>query len=157
MRNRSLMFAGLLALTFAVGTCKGDNGGTGPTGPGGSAGSAGPAGPAGPSFIVGFARINTSAGASSVSTFGGAGTTGASVVRSAAGFYTVTFTGTYPSTTDATKLVVLSTAESNNFQVSNNAVLSASPTSISLNVFTWTSNALVEVDDSFFLEVLLGQ
>jgi len=154
VRNRSLMFVGVLALTFAVGTCKGDNGGTGPTGPAGSAGSAGPAGP---SFIVGFARINTSAGASSVSTFGGAGTTGASVVRSAAGIYTVTFTGTYPSTTDATKLVVLSTAESNNFQVTNNAVQSASPTSISLSVFTWTSNALVEVDDSFFLEVLLGQ
>src|SRR2546429_9214241 len=66
VRNRSLMFVGVLALTFAVGTCKGDNGGTGPTGPAGSAGSAGPAGLP---LIMCVARINKCPRANKARTF----------------------------------------------------------------------------------------
>jgi hypothetical protein len=107
-------------------------------------------------MTLGFAHIVTTGTASSVGTFGGAGTTTVSVVRDAAGVYDITFTGTYPATTGLTKIVLLSTATSNNFQVTNNTVVSANSTTIVVRVWAWTSNALATVDDSFDVLVLLG-
>lgn len=105
---------------------------------------------------LGFAHVVTSGTASSVGTFGGTGTTAVSVVRVAAGRYDITFTGTYPATTASGKIVLLSTATSSNFQVTNSVVDSANSTTIVVTVFAWTSNTGALADDSFDVLVLLG-
>src|SRR4051812_30294020 len=80
-----------ISLNACTGTAgpPGPQGATGPAGAAGATGDIGPAGaqgPAGPGFIVAFARIDTPGTTSSVGTFGGFGTTSASVVRGSVSF-----------------------------------------------------------------------
>jgi hypothetical protein len=103
---------------------------------------------------VGFANVNGADGV--VTSSGGNGTTSVAAVRNGAGDYTVTFTGKYPAAITDTKLTVLSTARSDNFQVTNANIESASSTSIVVRVFSWKSDVTSEVDSSLFVQVLLG-
>jgi len=105
---------------------------------------------------LGFAHVVTVGTTSGVGTFGGTGTTAVAVIRQGVGSYTVTFTGNYPATIDASKIVLLSTATSGSFQVTNNFVVSANATTIVVGVFTWTTNVLNVTDGSFDVLVLLG-
>jgi hypothetical protein len=103
--------------------------------------------------------VVTSAGASSVGTFGGSGTTSADVVRNAAGDYTVTFTGSYPAAITPSALATLASAQGN-LQQASGVVLTATTTSISVEVFTFAYVAdagEVDTDDDFALAVDLGQ
>jgi len=71
----------------------------------------------------------------------------------------VTFTGTYPASITPTKLASLATARGN-FQQASSVVLSATPTSIAVEVFTFTAApdaASSDVDDDFSIGVDLGQ
>lgn len=84
---------------------------------------------------IGFARVAGTA----ITGFGGFGTT--SVTTTGTGYpYTITFTGSYPATIAATKVVVTATAESANSGVVNASVSSASTTSIVVSVFVWKSD-----------------
>ena len=105
---------------------------------------------------IGFAHINTVGTTSTIGTFAGVGTAQASVIRAGVGVYNVTFTGTYPASIAPGKIVLLSTATSDNFEVTNNVVLSANASTIVVRVFTFQSNTLTSLDDSFDVLVLLG-
>jgi hypothetical protein len=114
-------------------------------------------GPPGSSYELAFATINviTDAGfTEGVISFGGTGTTGTAVVRNSPGDYTITFTGSYPTSISATKLVVLADAHANLAQATT-SVLSASTSSISIEVFTFVGST--NVDESFSLVADLGQ
>ena len=138
---------------------KGDMGSQGDAGPPGPQGDAGPPEPG---YDLAFASLVTQTGGSpstSIASFGGSGTTGASVVRNGVGDYTVTFSGSYPSSISAAKLVTEANAHGN-LQAASSAVLSASTASIAVELFTFTlaSDAgAVDVDDSCSLVVALGQ
>ena len=144
---------------------QGDAGPPGPQGPQGDAGPPGPqgdAGPPGPSYDLGFANVVSvvDGGASaSVAAFGGSSTTATAVVRNGAGDYTVTFTGSYPSSITTAQVVPVVTA-SGNFREASAAVLSATPASIAVAVFTFAvapDAGPADVDDDFSVEVLLAQ
>jgi hypothetical protein len=88
---------------------------------------------------------------------GGVGTKSAAAVRNAAGDYLITFTGHYPKTATADKVVVNATAESSNFGVANAIVQSVSPTQITVEEFTWDSPVATEVDNNCFVTLFLGR
>lgn len=103
---------------------------------------------------IAFAAIRGADG--SVISSGGNGTTLVNCVRNGAGDYTVTFSGNFPANVSAEKLTVLATAQSDNYQVTNAAVESASSSSISIRIFAWRSDVASEIDASVFVQVLLG-
>jgi hypothetical protein len=104
---------------------------------------------------IAFARIDGPTGA--VTAVGGAGTKSAVGVRNSAGDYTITFTGHYPKTLTADKVVVNATAESASFGVANAIVQNVSSTQITVEIFTWDSPVATEVDNNCFLTLFLGR
>jgi len=113
------------------------------------------AGPDKTGQAIAFARIDGTSG--TVTGFGGKGTTSASAVRDEAGVYEVIFTGHFPKNITTNLLIINTTAESNNFGVSNGFVIGASATEIDVEVDTWTSNVLTEVDNNCFVSVFAGR
>lgn len=106
---------------------------------------------------LGYAHINVSGGVGSVGTSGGTGTTSVTVAQAAGtGNYSVTFNGVYPSTTTASKVVLLCTAASLQYGVCNSNVTSATPTQVVVNVWTWASTAQTPLDNSFDVLIRLG-
>ena len=104
---------------------------------------------------IAFARIDGPTG--NVTAVGGVGTKSAVGVRNNPGDYSITFTGHYPKTLTADKVVVNVSAESANFGVANAVVQSVSATQITVEEFTWDSPAATEVDNNCFLTLYLGR
>jgi hypothetical protein len=104
---------------------------------------------------IAFARIDGATG--DVTAVGGVGTKSAVGVRNSTGDYVITFTGRYPKTISAEKVVVQATAESFNFGVANAVVQSVSATQITVEEFTWDSPVATEADNNCFLTLFLGR
>ncbi|MFZ1889223.1 MAG: hypothetical protein WAU33_14420 [Candidatus Binataceae bacterium] len=113
------------------------------------------AGPDKTGQAIAFARVDGSSGA--VTGFGGKGTTSASGARNSAGSYTVTFTGHFPKSITPNLLIINTTAESNDFGVSNGVVIAASATEIEVDIATWVSSVLTETDNNCFVSVFFGR
>jgi len=126
------------------------------------------AGPDKTGQAIAFAHVAANGG---VLSFGGKGTTSVAVVHVAAGGYQITFHGHYPSSltpgppsSTANDLIVNATAEGGHFGVANaSAVTQTAPvaaptkTDIIVDVSTWVSNVLIQVDNGFFVTVYFGQ
>ena len=73
----------------------------------------------------------------------------------------MTFTGNYPASITAGKVVVIATAESSDWGVANAVVNSASTTQISVSVYTWKSNDVATTGNrntnGIYLTLMLGQ
>lgn len=111
--------------------------------------------------VIGFVSVEADG---TVNNFGGNGTDSVSVIRTSAGVYNATFTGTFTglAETDSTEnrelLTLLATAHSNDFEVSNAFVTSASSTEIIVRFFTWRSDVDITADGAgAFLSVLIGE
>jgi hypothetical protein len=153
----------------------------GPRGPAGPAGAAGPAGPAGPTgaagpqgakgdkgdkgdpgnnSLVAFANVSGTAATPSIRSFGGQGTTGASVTKCGPGCFDVVFTGSYPGATSKEQLSTFATADTDFFDFASTS-LNASPapttSQITIRVFTITVNTTPPsvVDRDFAVHVLV--
>jgi len=101
-----------------------------------------------------FARVDANG---NVLTFGGLNALSATVAHSAGtGYYEVTFNGLF-GVSGPNSVVVNSTAESLQYGVSNNYVVSATTSQITVGVFTWVSNNLVTVDNPFYVTVNTGR
>ena len=104
------------------------------------------AGGAASSPVIASARMNQ--GGPAVESFGGNGTTaaaidtttGACALNIPPGVLCVTFTGSYPTGVAATNLTMLSTCEGGSFGTSNDTVVAASDTSITVQVFCWETS-----------------
>jgi hypothetical protein len=104
--------------------------------------------------VVAFARVDLASNAAT--SFGGNGTSNVNVQDGGVGLAQVTFTGTYAATLDASKLTVLTTAQSNNYDVTNAVVALADSTQIIVLVYDWYSNvgAGGEDDNTVFVALL---
>ena len=102
--------------------------------------------------VIGLARV----AGTTISGFGGNGTTGVTV--SGTGFpYTVIFSGSYPSTISAAKIIVQATAESASSGVANAIVNTASATSINVDLYVWTPPSTPLPGNPAFLTLTLGK
>jgi Collagen triple helix repeat (20 copies) len=128
----------------------GPAGSTGPAGPAGAAGTAGAAGAQGAkgdkgdpgnNSLVAFANVSGTGVTPSIRSFGGQGTTGASVTKCGTGCYDVVFTGSYPGATSRDQLSTFATADTDFFDFASTS-LNASPvpttSQITIRVFTIT-------------------
>jgi hypothetical protein len=121
------------------------------------------AGAAGSSPVIASALLSQAAGGSVLS-FGGNGTTAAAIDTTTGvctlivppGNLCVTFTGSFPTGVAAGNLVVLSSAESANFGTTNNSVIAASNTSITVSVSVWNSASLASTSDNMKVAVLFA-
>ena len=104
---------------------------------------------------VAFARVSTNDG--TLKAFGGKGTTSAMGTTGEAGGALVTFTGKYPKTIDANKVVVQATCLSGNYEAANAVVNSASSTQIDVLVYCWKSDTLLYTGDDAFVSVYIGR
>ncbi len=104
--------------------------------------------------LIAFARVDNLGG--TVTSFGGSGTTGASVDASSKGETQVHFTGNYPAGITANKLTVLTSCEEPSFAVSDNRVSGATATDIQVEIFCWTSNNQSYVSNDQFVAVLMA-
>jgi hypothetical protein len=120
------------------------------------------AGGAASSPVIAYATLDQ--GGPGIESSGGNGTTSAAIDTTTGpcafnippGVQCVTFTGSYPTGVAASNLTVLSTCESGNFGVSNNQVVFASDTSITVQVFCWESDTLTNVSEAMRVSVLYG-
>jgi hypothetical protein len=89
--------------------------------------------------LVAFARINPATNVAE--SFGGNGTTSVTVTDDfgIVGNRTVVFHGSYPAGIDRTKVVVLTTAQVNSFDVTNAYVSDATATEITVGINDWQS------------------
>ncbi|UCG52650.1 MAG: hypothetical protein JSW58_03620 [Candidatus Latescibacterota bacterium] len=135
------VFLVLLCITALVG-CEGD---TGPAGP------QGPVGPPGPSTILGYGDIDEIG--PTVLSSGPSGTT-VSVVKNGTGDYTVTLTGTFPSTTGV--LIVSPSSDGDPFDdcFVTGTITSWSTTQIDLWIRYFCHNIGTYVDEEFSFVVL---
>src|SRR5262245_26204285 len=88
--------------------------------------------------------------------FGGKRATGASASACAAGSGTVTFTGNFPTDITASKVIVNTTAQSSSFDVTNAIVMSATPTTIVVDVSDWESDNLTALFNIDWVTVFVG-
>ena len=103
-----------------------------------------------------FAKVNLAAG--TLLTFGGKGTTSASVTDSdSVGFAEVTFTGKYPKDLNTDKIVITATCESDNYGVANAYAVSATSTQLVIGVYGWKSDSETYQGDRVFFSVFIGQ
>lgn len=153
----------------------------GPRGLAGPAGATGPAGPVGPTgaagaqgakgdkgdkgdpgnnSLVAFANVSGAGATPSIRSFGGQGTTAASVAKCGTGCFDVTFTGSYPGATSREQLSTFATADTDFFDYASTS-LNASPapttSQITIRVFTITVNTSPPsvADRDFAVEVLV--
>jgi hypothetical protein len=127
----------LLKVDFAAGQI--------PAGPAGPAGSQGPKGDkgdkgdSGNNSLVAFANVNGTGASPSIRSFGGQGTTGASVISCGTGCFDVTFTGSSPGATSKDKIASFATADTDNYDVASTSLnASPVPTTASITIRCWT-------------------
>jgi hypothetical protein len=121
------------------------------------------AGAAGSSPVIASALLSQAAGGS-VTSFGGNGTTSAAIDTTTfpcafivpPGNLCVTFTGSYPTGVAAGNLVVLSSGELGGFATTNNSVIAASDTSITVSVAVWESDTLTSLTNDMKVAVLFA-
>jgi hypothetical protein len=139
----------------------GPAGPTGPTGPAGPQGPAGPKGDSGNNSLVAFANVNGTGASPSIRSFGGQGTTGASVSSCGTGCFDVTFTGSYPNATSKDRIASFATADTDNYDWASTS-LNSSPVpttaSITIRVYTMTPTGLTPpnvVNRDFAVQILV--
>jgi Collagen triple helix repeat (20 copies) len=154
---------------------RGPRGPAGPAGPAGATGAAGAAGAAGApgakgdkgdkgdpgnNSLVAFANVSGGGVTPAIRSFGGQGTTGASVTKCGTGCYDVVFTGSYPGATSKDQLSTFATADTDFFDFASTS-LNASPnpttSQITIRVFTITLNTTPQsaADRDFAVTVLV--
>jgi|SRR5581483_64727 len=151
----------LLKADFAAGQIP-----AGPPGPPGAAGAAGSQGPKGDkgdpgnNALVAYANVNGTSGPPSIRSFGGQGTTAASVASCGTGCFDVTFTGSYPAATSKDKIASFATADTDTYDWASTSLNSSpvpSTSSITIRVFTISgaSSPATLVSRDFAVEVLV--
>ena len=127
----------LLAVDFATGQLPA--GPKGDTGAKGDKGDTGAKGDAGNNSLVAFANVNGTGAQPSIRSFGGQGTTAASVLACGTGCFDVTFTGSYPGATSKDKIASFATADTDNYDVASTSLnASPVPTTSSITIRCWT-------------------
>ncbi len=112
---------------------------SGPPGAPGPLGPSGPAGAPGNNSLVAFANVSGTGASPSIRSFGGHGTTGASVISCGTGCYDVTFTGSYPGATSNARIASFATADTDNFDWASTSLnQSPVPTTSSITIRVWT-------------------
>jgi hypothetical protein len=139
----------------------GPSGASGPTGAGGPSGPSGPSGASGNNSLVAFANVNGTGASPSIRSFGGQGTTGASVASCGAGCFDVTFTGSYPGATSKDKIASFATADTDFFDWASTSLnASPVPTTTSITIRVWTLSASAptphEANRDFAVEILVA-
>jgi hypothetical protein len=100
--------------------------------------------------IVGFAFVE----ASSVVSFGGAGTTSAVASYGYTGYMELTFTGKYPSSINVNRVMIVGTPWEYNYGSMDAGVISATPTSITIAVYSWVSSSQAAHDNYFYVALI---
>lgn len=149
----------LLKLDFKAGQLP-----AGPAGPPGAAGAPGPKGDkgdkgdTGDASLVAFANVNGTGAQPSIRSFGGHGTTGASVLACGTGCFDVTFTGSFPGATSKDKLATFATVDTDNYDIASTSLnTSPVPTTSSITIRCWTYTAVgpAVVNRDFAVEILI--
>jgi hypothetical protein len=148
----------LLKADFAAGQIP--PGPPGPAGPAGPAGAAGAAGASGNNSLVAFANVNGTGASPSIRSFGGQGTTGASVITCGTGCFDVTFTGSFPHATSKDAISSFATADTDNYDWASTSLnASPVPTTSSITIRCWTLTGSTSpasvVNRDFAVEVLV--
>jgi hypothetical protein len=131
---------------------------SGPPGSPGPSGPSGPAGSAGNNSLVAFANVNGTGASPSIRSFGGHGTTGASVITCGPGCFDVTFNGSYPGATSKDRIASLATADTDTFDWASTSLnQSPVPTTSSITIRVWTLSALGPnaVNRDFAVQILV--
>ena len=117
----------------------------GPPGPPGAnggqrpKGDKGDKGDSGNNSLVAYANVNGTGASASIRSFGGQGTTGASVLACGTGCFDVTFTGSYPAATSKDKIASFATADTDNYDYASTSLnASPVPTTSSITIRCWT-------------------
>jgi hypothetical protein len=135
-------------------------GATGAAGAPGAKGDKGDKGDPGNNSLVAFANVSGAGAVPSIRSFGGQGTTGASVTKCGAGCFDVVFTGSYPGATSREQLSTFATADTDFFDFASTS-LNASPapttSQITIRVFTITfsTDPQTVADRDFAVTVLV--
>lgn len=137
------------------------------SGPAGAQGAQGPTGPTGPAgspgnnSLVAFANVNGTGASPSIRSFGGHGTTGASVAACGTGCFDVTFTGSYPGTASKDRIASFATVDTEDFDWASTS-LNASPvpsaSQITIRVWTMTATGATPpnvVNRDFAVQILV--
>ena len=145
---------------------RGLRGPAGPVGATGAAGAKGDTGDPGNNSLVAFANVAGEDPTPSIRSFGGQGTTGASVTKCATGCFDIVFTGTYrPRAASRDQLSTFATVDMNTFDFAATSLpATEDPTTsqISVRVFTISAASILSagdipalVDRDFAVQVLL--
>jgi hypothetical protein len=151
----------LLKTDFKAGQIPaGPPGPPGPAGSNGAQGAKGDKGDPGNNSLVAFANVNGTGASPSIRSFGGQGTTGASVLACGTGCFDVTFTGNYPGATSKDKIASFATADTDNYDVASTSLnASPTPTTSSITIRCWTMSfaggAGVVVNRDFAVQILV--
>jgi len=87
--------------------------------------------------------VNGTGASPSIRSFGGQGTTGASVATCGTGCFDVTFTGSYPNATSKDKIASYATADTDNYDWASTSLnQSPVPTTSSITIRCWTLTAI---------------
>jgi hypothetical protein len=115
---------------------------SGPPGAQGPQGPSGPAGAAGNNSLVAFANVNGTGASPSIRSFGGQGTTGASVASCGTGCFDVTFTGSYPNATSKDRVASFATVDTDDFDWASTSLnQSPVPTTSQIRIRVWTMSS----------------
>lgn len=113
--------------------------------------------------VASAAKKGVAVGTAKVSLFtstvlakGGKGTTAVSINSVSSGHVFLKFTGKYPDDITPGNVILQMSAENGNYGVTNGSVATASPTEINVHVYVWSSNDLVNLIDSIFVSLLIG-
>ena len=102
-----------------------------------------------------YAAIDTSS--CTILAFGGRRATGASASLCGGGIATVTFTGKFPTDITPSKVIVNSSALAAAFDVTDDGVLAATPTTIEILVADWKSDTLAGQSNVNWITVFVGR
>lgn len=151
-RALQLLLVPLCIIAF-VG-CEGE---TGPAGPAGATGGTGPPGPPGPSFILAFGDIDIITPGNVVVRSSGPSGVNVSVIWNATGHYSITVTGSFPST-EGTLIVSLSTGGGDSIdddRIATGEITSWTTGQIVFDVNIWDTGSVVPLNEDCSF-VLLG-
>jgi hypothetical protein len=156
VKNGTLVRADFKRGTLLRGAA-GPRGLTGAAGAAGAAGAKGDKGDPGNNSLVAFASIDGTPAVPTVLSFGGQGTTGATVTKTCGvGCYDVIFTGSYPGATSSDKVSSFATADTDNFDVASiSRNVAPTTTQITVRVFTMALATATVVDRDFAVQVLV--
>jgi hypothetical protein len=102
-----------------------------------------------------YAAIDTSS--CTILAFGGKRATGASASLCGGGIALVTFTGKFPTDITPNNVIVNSSAGSSAFDITNDLVLTANPTTIEIDVSDWKSDTLAGQSNVNWITVFVGR